>query len=128
MTYFLTKQLSCSFEEAIPKVTEALKSEGFGVLTEIDIKETLKKKLNVDFRKYLILGACNPLLAHRALQAEPNVGLMLPCNVVIQEAEAGSVEVAAIDPVAMMGAVENSQLVAIASEVKGKLEKVMNKL
>jgi uncharacterized protein (DUF302 family) len=112
----------------VPKVTEALRSEGFGVLTEIDVKETLKNKLDVDFRKYRILGACNPPFAHRALQAESNVGLLLPCNVIVQETEPGSIEVSAIDPVAAMQVVENAELATLATEVKEKLQKVVNSL
>lgn len=116
------------FEEAIDKATEALKEEGFGVLTEIDIKGTLKKKLDVDFRNYRILGACNPGYAYEALQAENNIGLMLPCNVIVQETEQGEVEVSAIDPVASMQAVENEKLDGVASEVRALLKKVIERL
>jgi uncharacterized protein (DUF302 family) len=128
MSYYFSKALAMSFEEAIAKVTEQLKKEGFGILTEIDVKETLKKKLNVDFRKYRILGACNPPFAHRALQAEDKIGTMLPCNVIVQEISKGQVEVAAIDPIASMQAVENPSLKEVATEVQGKLKKVINSL
>ena len=128
MSYFITRRLSCTFEDAVPKVTEALKSEGFGVLTEIDVKDTLKNKLDVDFRKYRILGACNPPFAHKALQTESNVGLLLPCNVVVQETEPGSIEVSAIDPAAAMKAIENAELATLATEVKEKLQKVLDSL
>jgi uncharacterized protein (DUF302 family) len=119
---------SLPFEEAIQKVTEALKSEGFGVLTEINVQETLKKKLGVDFRKYRILGACNPPNAHKALTAEIDIGLMLPCNVIVYEAEAGMTVIAAIDPVASMSAVKNSDLESTAAEVQGKLRRVIQAL
>ncbi len=124
MNYYFVKQTRYGFEEAITRVTEALKQEGFGILTEIDVQETLKKKLNVDFRRYKILGACNPPFAHQALQAEEYIGTMLPCNVIVQE-KAGGVEVAAVDPVASMAAVRNEQLGLIAGEVRRKLEKVI---
>lgn len=100
MAYYFSKILNVSFEEAISKVTDELKKEGFGILTDIDVKETLKKKLNVDFKKYRILGACNPPFAYQALQEEDKIGTMLPCNVIVQELADGSVEVAAVDPVA----------------------------
>ncbi|MCG3157388.1 MAG: hypothetical protein DKINENOH_04020 [bacterium] len=124
MSYYFVKQTRYGFEEAIARVTEALKQEGFGILTEIDVQETLKKKLNVDFRRYKILGACNPPFAHQALQAEEYIGTMLPCNVIVQE-KAGGVEVAAVDPVASMAAVRNEQLGRIAGEVRRKLEQVI---
>jgi len=113
MSYYFSKKLDLGFDEAIEKVTEALKGEGFGILTEIDVKETLKKKLDVDFRPYIILGACNPPFAHKALEAEDKIGTMLPCNVIVQKLDDG-VEVAAVDPVASMKAVENDQLGDIA--------------
>ncbi|MEB2784990.1 DUF302 domain-containing protein [Algoriphagus persicinus] len=116
-----------SFDEAIIKVTNALKDEGFGILTEIDIKETLKKKLDKDFRPYLILGACNPPFAYKALLAEDKIGAMLPCNVIVQQSEDG-VEVAAVDPVASMVAVENKALEVIASEIRDKLRSVIDSL
>ena len=112
-------------EKAVEKVTEELKKEGFGVLTEIDVKETLKKKLNVDFRKYRILGACNPPFAYQALQSEEQIGLMLPCNVVVYDANNGRTVVAAIDPVASMQAVHNPKLEEIASEVQRRLKRVI---
>jgi uncharacterized protein (DUF302 family) len=107
MSYYFTKELNISFDDAIIKVTEELKKEGFGVLTDIDVKATLKKKLEVDFRPYRILGACNPPFAFQALQVEDKIGTMLPCNVVVQEKAPGKVEVTAIDPVASMTAVDN---------------------
>jgi len=109
-------------------VTEELKKEGFGILTEIDVKETLKKKLNVDFKKYRILGACNPPFAYQALQAEDKIGTMLPCNVVVQELAEGKVEVAAIDPAASMQAIENPKLRDIAEQVRIKIRKVIDNL
>jgi uncharacterized protein (DUF302 family) len=128
MSYYYSKTLDLSFEDAIEKTTEALKEEGFGVLTEIDIKATLKKKLDVDFKKYQILGACNPPLAHKALSAEDHIGLMLPCNVIVQEHENGAVEVSAVDPIASMQAVENDELGEIAEEVRNLLKKVIKNL
>jgi uncharacterized protein (DUF302 family) len=128
MSYYFSKVLEMTFDEAIAKVTEELKKEGFGVLTEIDVKETLKKKLGVDFQKYRILGACNPPFAYQALQAENKIGTMLPCNVIVQETSEGQVEVSAIDPVASMQAIENPTLKKIATEVRNKLKKVINSL
>jgi len=128
MSYYFSKTLKISFEEAIARVTEALKKDGFGVLTEIDVKETLKKKLNVDFRKYKILGACNPPFAYRALQAEDKIGLMLPCNLIVQELAGGKVEVAAIDPVASMAAIDNPKLREVGQEVRAKLKAVIDNL
>jgi len=125
MSYYFNKIVHISFDEAIKQVTEELKKEGFGVLTEIDVKEALKKKLNVDFRKYRILGACSPHYAYKALQAEDKIGTMLPCNVIVQETEDGKVEIAAIDPVASMQAVKNESLGEIASMVRSKLKKVI---
>ena len=109
MEYCFTKTIKSGFAEAIQKVTEALKAEGFGVLTEIDIKATLKKKLDVDFYNYTILGACNPPFAYKALQAEDKIGTMLPCNVIVQEKEPGEIEVSAVDPAASMKAIENDE-------------------
>lgn len=126
--YTFTKIVDLPFEETVEKVTEALKSEGFGVLTEIDVKATLKKKLGVDFRNYRILGACNPPFAHKALQAERLIGAMLPCNVVVQDAEAGGTEIAAIDPAASMQAVDNPALGEVAGEVRDKLKRVIGGL
>lgn len=128
MSYYFGKILNVSFDEAISKVTEELKKEGFGILTEIDVKETLKKKLNVDFKKYRILGACNPPFAYQALQAEDKIGTMLPCNVVVQELAEGKVEVAAIDPAASMQAIENPKLRDIAEQVRIKIRKVIDNL
>lgn len=128
MSYYFSKTLDTTFEDAIEKTTEALKEEGFGVLTEIDIKATLKKKLDVDFKKYQILGACNPPLAHKALTAEDHIGLMLPCNVIVQEHENGEVEVAAVDPVVSMQAVENDELGEVAQKVRDLLKKVIDNL
>lgn len=127
MSYYFSKTLDMPFEEAIEKTTAALKEEGFGVLTEIDIKATLKEKLDVDFKKYQILGACNPPLAHKALTSEDHIGLMLPCNVIVQE-QNGKVEVAAVDPVASMQAVENDELGDVAQKVRDLLKKVVNSL
>lgn len=125
MSYYFSKTIDQSFEDAIIRVTEELKKEGFGVLTEIDVKATLKKKLDVDFRNYRILGACNPPFAYQALQAEPHIGLMLPCNVVVQEADNGKTLVSAIDPIASMQAVENESLGKVAERVRAKLKKVV---
>jgi len=125
MSYYFSKTLDLSFDKAIIRVTDELKKEGFGVLTEIDVKATLKKKLDADFRNYRILGACNPPFAYQALHAEPHIGLMLPCNVVVQEAENGKTLVSAIDPIASMQAVENDSLGEIARQVKAKLQKVI---
>ncbi|MCJ7555133.1 MAG: DUF302 domain-containing protein [Ignavibacteriaceae bacterium] len=127
MSYYFSKKTTLGFEEAIEKVTEALKSEGFGILTEIDVKETLKKKLDVDFRPYRILGACNPPFAYKALQAEDKVGIMLPCNVIVQEKEEG-VEIAAVDPVASMQAIDNPKLGEIADEIRKRLHRVIDSL
>ncbi len=128
MTYHNSKTVTTSFEETIEKVTEELKKEGFGVLTEIDVKETLKKKLDVDFRKYRILGACNPPLAYKALSEEENIGVMLPCNVIVQEKEGGIVQVSAINPMESMKAVANPNLEEVASTVSNKLAKVIENL
>ena len=128
MSYYFSKIVDLSFDEAVQRVTEQLKQEGFGILTEIDMKATLKKRLDVDFRNYKILGACNPPFAYRALQAERMVGTMLPCNVIVQEAGEGKTEVAAIDPVASMQAVENAGLVEVAKEVQTKLKGVIEGL
>lgn len=128
MDYHFSKTLEVDLDEAERRVREALKSEGFGVLTEIDVQSTLKKKLNVDFKPYRILGACNPQLAHRALQTENKIGAMLPCNVVIQEHPGGSVEVSAVDPVMSMQAIDNPRLLEIAVEVRAKLKRVIHSL
>lgn len=128
MSYYFSKTLGISFDEALMKVTEELKKEGFGILTGIDVKETMKKKMDVDFRKYKILGACNPPLAHKAIQAEDKIGTMLPCNVIVQELSEGKIEVAAIDPVASMQAVENPKLQDVANQVRVKLKRVIDSL
>ena len=128
MSYYFNKTIKLPFDEAITRVTEELKKEGFGVLTEIDVKATLKKKLDVDFRNYRILGACNPPFAHQALLVEDKIGTMLPCNVIVQELAPGVVEVAAIDPVASMSAVENPGLAEIGMQVRAKLQKVVENL
>jgi len=125
MSYYFNKTVGMTFEETITKVTEELKKEGFGVLTEIDVKETLKRKLNVDFRPYKILGACNPPFAYQALQAEDKIGLMLPCNVIVQEISPGLVEIAAIDPASTMQGIGNPALIKIAEQVREKLRKVV---
>lgn len=127
MSYVFRKTLDVSFDEAIDKVTQELQKDGFGVLTEIDVKATLKKKLDVDFRPYKILGACNPHFAHQALQAEPYIGAMLPCNVIVQETDSG-VEVGAIDPVASMAAIENPDLEPVAKEVQQLLRNIVERL
>jgi uncharacterized protein (DUF302 family) len=126
MSYYFSKTVTDDFDTAIYNVTEELKKEGFGILTEIDVKETLKKKLDVDFRKYKILGACNPQFAHQALIAEDTIGAMLPCNVIVQERENGKVEVSAVDPVASMMAIKNEKLGEVANEVREKLKRVIN--
>jgi uncharacterized protein (DUF302 family) len=128
MDYYFSKTISDSFDNAVQKVTEDLKTEGFGILTEIDIKATLKKKLDVDYYNYKILGACNPPFAYRALLAEDKIGTMLPCNVIVQEKVAGQVEVSAVDPVASMLSIENKDLQAIANEIRTRLKKVIDSL
>jgi len=128
MSYYFSKTLDLPFDDAIARVTEELKKEGFGVLTDIDVRATMKKKLDVDFRNYRILGACNPPFAHQALLAEDKIGTMLPCNVIVQELAAGVVEVAAIDPVASMSAVNNPKLGAVGMEVRARLQRVVENL
>ncbi|NBC82256.1 MAG: DUF302 domain-containing protein [Bacteroidetes bacterium] len=128
MKYYIAKTIQTDFETAIQKVTEALQTEGFGVLSEIDIHDKLKEKLDVDFHKYKILGACNPPLAYQALQKEDKIGTMLPCNVILQEKEKGQVEVAAVDPIASMQAVANDELGDVAQSVRDKLQKVMDSI
>jgi uncharacterized protein (DUF302 family) len=128
MEYYFNKTVNGTFQEIIKKVTKEFKEEGFGILTEIDVKETLKKKLDVNFKKYRILGACNPPYAHKALQAEDKIGTMLPCNVIVQEVEEGVVEVAAVNPMASMQAVNNEILAEIASDITTKLENVIEKI
>jgi uncharacterized protein (DUF302 family) len=128
MSYYFSKKLAMTFENALTHVTDELKKEGFGIITEIDVKATMKIKLNVDFRNYKILGACNPRYAHKALVAEDKIGAMLPCNVIVQELAPDQIEVAAIDPIASMQAVKNPQLEELALEIQGKLKKVMENL
>ena len=128
MSYYFNKKVSDSFDDAIVRVTEELKKEGFGILSEIDVQGALKKKLDVDFKKYRILGACNPPFAYKALQQEDKIGTMMPCNVIVEENEDGSVEVSAVDPEASMQAVQNQSLADIAHEVSAKLKKVIDSL
>ena len=128
MKYYINKTIAANFDQAIELVTEALKTEGFGVLSEIDIQQKLKEKLDVDFRKYKILGACNPPNAYKALQQEDKIGTMLPCNVIVQEIGENQVEVAAVDPVASMMSVENKELATIAGDIKSKIERVIASL
>ena len=128
MAFYNSKIVAYSFDDAIIKATEELKKEGFGVLTEIDVKETLKKKLDVDFLAYRILGACNPAFAYKALQIEENIGVMLPCNIVVQEKEDGSVQVSAINPMETMQAVKNEALSKVAEEISNKLKRVLENL
>ena len=125
MTYYFNTKLSEDFESVKKKVVDELQKEGFGVLTEIDVQATFKKKLDVDFRKYQILGACSPSFAHKALTAEDKVGTMLPCNVILQELEDGQIEVAAVNPTASMQAIENKELANIASVISDKLQKII---
>jgi uncharacterized protein (DUF302 family) len=128
VTYYFSTTLPLGFDEAIARTTQALKDEGFGIITEIDVKETLKEKLGVDFRRYKILGACNPALAHEALEIEDKVGTMLPCNVVVQEMGEGKVEVAAIDPLASMASIDNPELKTVANGVRERLRNVIASL
>src|ERR1035437_7271420 len=128
MEYYFSKTINGSFDNAVQKVTDSLKTEGFGILTEIDIKATLKKKLEVDFYNYKILGACNPPFAYKALLAEDKIGTMLPCNVIVQEKVLGQVEVSAVDPVASMLSIENNERQGIALEIRAKLQKVIRQL
>jgi uncharacterized protein (DUF302 family) len=128
MSYYFSKTVPYDFDTAIDKVTDELKKDGFGVLTQIDVQDTLKKKLDVDFRKYRILGACNPNFAHQALKAEDKIGTMLPCNVIVQEHDNKNVEVSAVDPVASMMAVKNDALGGVAMQVREKLSRVIDNL
>jgi uncharacterized protein (DUF302 family) len=128
MEYYFNAILHTSFDEAIVKITDALKTEGFGVLTEIDMQARLKEKLNVDIKKYKILGACNPAFAYKALQAEEMIGVMLPCNIVVTDKEDGTTEVAAIHPIASMMAIQNPALEPLAKEVTEKLKRVIGLL
>jgi len=125
MTYYYSKTVNLGFDEAVSSVTQALKKEGFGILTDIDVKSTIKKKLDVDFRNYRILGACNPPFAYKALQAEDKIGTMLPCNVIVQETADGGIEIAAIDPIASMKAIDNPKLSEIAETIGQKLKTVI---
>jgi len=126
--YGFSVKLSCGFDEAVEKVTEALKTEGFGVLTEIDVKATLKKKLEVERLPYKILGACNPVLANQAITAEPDIGLLLPCNVIVREEEDKSVTVGFMDPAAVLNLVDNPAVGELAQQVRAKLQKVSDSL
>ena len=128
MSYYFSKIVDGSFEDTIERVTRHLADAGFGVLTTIDVSATLKKKIDVDFQRYTILGACNPRFAYKALQAEDKIGTMLPCNVIVQEMADGKVEVAAVDPMASMMAIQNEALGSIASEVQGMLKNVIEGL
>lgn len=128
MSYYFNTTLNEDFEKVIDRVTEELKKEGFGILTEINVNETLKKKLDINFRRYHILGACNPPYAHQALEAEDKIGTMLPCNVIVQKKDDGTVEVAAVNPLASMQAVENEKLGKVAEDITEKLKNVINKL
>lgn len=128
MSYYFSKTLPVGFEEAVRRATEALQGQGFGIITEIDVQQTFKAKIGIDFRKYRILGACNPKLAHEALQLEDKIGTMLPCNVVVQAVDETHTEVAAIDPVASMQAVDNSRLKEAAERVQKSLKAAIDTL
>ena len=128
MEYYFSKTISLSFDDAIIRVTDVLKSEGFGIISEIRMHEKLKEKLGVDFKKYTILGACNPAYAYKALQVEDKIGTMLPCNIVVQELSENHIEVAAVNPIASMMAVQNPALIGIAKEVTDKLQVVISRL
>ena len=128
MSYYFSKTINEDFDVAVEHVADELKKEGFGVLTQIDVQDTLKKKLDVDFRKYRILGACNPDFAYQALESENKIGTMLPCNVVVQQNADGTVEVSAVDPVASMAAIKNDGLKKVAGQVGDKLQRVINNL
>ena len=128
MSYFISKQINTDFNQAVEYITESLKAEGFGVITEIDMQEKLKDKLNVDFRKYKILGACNPAFAYKALQQEDKIGTLLPCSIIVQELAQNEIEIAAVDPVTSMIPAEKSELLPIAHEIKEKLTFVISSL
>lgn len=128
MNYTISKKLSKDFDGAVQALVAALKSEGFGVITGVDLKEKFKEKLNVDFRRYSIFGACNPALAYEAVQLEPAIGVMLPCNVLVQEANGGGVEISAVNPLNSIGAIDNSKLQSLAKTVSEKLQKVLDGL
>ncbi len=128
MSYYFNKVVEYSFDEAVAKITEELKQVGFGILTEIDVKDTLKKKIDVDFRKYKILGACNPKFAHKALSAEDKIGVLLPCSVIVQDLENGKVEVAIMNPAEAMAVVKNPHLESLASEVNLLLNTALERI
>jgi len=128
MKYYYNKTLNGNFNSVVDKVIQGLKEEGFGILSEIDIQETLKKKLDVDFKKYMILGACNPPYAYKALKTEDKIGTMLPCNIIVQQISSDTIEVAAINPIASMQAVENEKLNEVANAISSKLKSVIEKL
>lgn len=128
MTYYFSKVLGQDFDEAVRRTTQALQQEGFGIITQIDVQDVFKKKLNKEFRRYLILGACNPSIAFEALEIEDKVGTMLPCNVVLQDVGGGRTEIAAVDPVASMQAIENANLKSAATRVQEKLRQVIERL
>lgn len=128
MSYYFSKNIQANFDQAVERVTEALKVEGFGVLTVIDMSATLKNKLGVEMNPYKILGACNPGFAHQAVTAEPHIGALLPCNVILRELDSGEIEVAAVDPFAQMMAVKNEQLEKVAGPVQEKLKRVIDSL
>lgn len=128
MNYYFSKTIKSSFDAAIQRTIEALKTEGFGVISEIRMHEKLKEKINVDFKKYTILGACNPPYSYKALQVEDKIGTMLPCNVIVQELSENHIEVAAVNPIASMMAIQNPELEGIAKEMTDKLEKIISHL
>jgi uncharacterized protein (DUF302 family) len=128
MNYYINKTIKAEFNQAVQLVTDGLKAEGFGVLSEIDIQQKLKEKLDVNFRKYKILGACHPPSAYKALQQEDKIGTLLPCNVILQELDDNQIEVAAVDPVASMMAVKNKQISAVAKDIRERLERVITSL
>lgn len=128
MNYTISKKVNKDFQQAIKEVTAELQKEGFGIITEVDLKGKFKDKLQVDFRNYTILGACNPALAYKAIQQEPGIGVMLPCNVLVQEHENGEVEIAAINPMNSIGAIENKELQGLAQEVSDKLQLVLDRM
>ena len=128
MTYYISKIVDLTFDEAVNAVTDSLMEQGFGILTEIDVQAKLKEKLGVDFRKYLILGACDPKSAHKALQAEDKIGVLLPCNVILQERADAEVEIAAMDPSAMMESIDNRALSEIAQDVRDRLAAALDKV
>lgn len=128
MSYYISKHVQTGFDQTIEAVTQALKTEGFGIITEIDMQATLKKKLNVDFRRYTILGACSPTFAYEALQVEDKIGVLLPCNVFVQETGDGQVEVAAMDPVEAMATIDNPKVAGFAAEIREKLQRALDSL